>query len=434
MTAPSGRNGDVERAGNEYFGQVIALYESESKNFRTLLSGVLLFGLLFFFLVLVPFVRVHRQHEVIGARLLEIDAESARVAAGLGAYRTAAEGFESLRRAVVRGPYELRAALPALLSVPARQADVEINAPIQQQMAQRPPRPEEADACGSPTAGLEWANCRVAGQVWEQFQGYRDLLEDSVLAPLRTVPPSAASDLTTLPVGLDSLQAAFEARLAENPRFWERFTGKTDFFDQLRGSLDQFWRRYGFEDRRLALELERARLDSLTASLEQRQEALETGEEKLAARLAELDSPLGKLPVGLVEAVQIFPLLMAIGFGWCVFVLRRLAALRQAVREGYQQRDPELADLTERHLAVVAPVWVDRGHPALRHALLWPPIGIFVAACALVAYHWSLEPGSNEVLVFDPWVYGGLYAAAAVGLYYAARRAAALVRVLREAR
>ncbi len=427
----SGGGGDVEQAGKEYLGQVVALYESESKTFRTLLSGLLVFGLSFLFLVLVPFVRVHRQHRVIGARLLEIDAESRQVAVGLDAYRAVAQGFDRLRQAVVQGPYELRDALPAILS-PARQAPFEINAPVQQMAQQRPPAQEE-DPCGSPAAGADWENCRVAAQVRRQFQQYRSMLDADVLAPLQALPDAPAGvDLAALPVALDSLRAAYEARLAANPRFWERFSGKTDFFGQMQGNLDEFWRRYGFEDGRAALEAERARLDSLTAALQQREKALETGEEKLAARLAELDSPLGKLPVGLVEAVQMFPLLVAIGFGWCVLVLRRLVALRRAMQEGYARRDPAMADLTERHLALVAPVWVERGGPALGRSLLWTPIAVFGVACALVAYHWSLDPGSGDVLALDPWVYGTLYVAAAAGLVYALRQAAALVRALRE--
>ena len=141
---------------------------------------------------------------------------------------------------------------------------------------------------------------------------------------------------------------------------------------------------------------------------------------------------MGQLPVGLREAVQIFPLLMALGFGWCVFVLRQLVTLRQAIRDGYEHQAPDVAELTDRHLTLVAPLWVDRGHPAFGQALLLAPIGIFIAACALVTYHWSLERESIEVLALDPWVYGGLYAAAGVGLYIAARRASALVRAVRE--
>jgi hypothetical protein len=425
-----------------YLKQLVERYEARSKTFRTLLYGFVGFGALFLLLVLLPFVGLHRQRDAVN---VQIDAAARRAAdlkGALDAYGKASAGFTELREAIDGGPDRLRASLRNLAD-PTSQSNVgQLNAaPIQQQapnapasIAQQRPVLSECDSRGDNDARM---NCRVAEQVRSQFTDYASLLESSVIAPIEKLPAAVSTELnaTRLRQGLDSIRMAFEARLAATPRFWEFYGGKVDFFGELRRDLDGYWTRFGFDEHKAALEASQRQLDSTWTALQTRKSSLENQEKGLVARLAQIESPLGKLPIGLVEGVQIFPLLMAIGFVWCCAVLIELAGMRRALDDGYRERGPEQAALTNRHLALVAPLWIERRDSstldAASRAVLFTPIAIFALSCGLVVYYWVRWSGAEGASRQDGWLYGSLYLIATGVLFIATRRLLVLLGQVR---
>lgn len=443
---------ELERLREDYLKQLLDRHETRSKGFRKLLFSFVGFGMLFLLLVQFPFIRLHRERHQVSDRLNDLGRRSGELDLSLAGYQKAADGFETLRKAIDGGAYELRDALRFLADAPSpgfsenapnamAQQMIAPQSQMQQRQGERQQQQQQqqqlGDPCGSVTDREVRMNCRVAEQVRGQFQRYDDVLENSVLGPIRALPTTAGvkPDTGMLRRGLDSIRVAFEARLSATPRFWERFGGKLDFFGELRGNVDGFWRRFGFEAQKAALETARRGVDSLKTDLEGRQELLEKQEEALAVRLAQIDSPLGKLPVGLLEAVQLFPLLMAIGFVWCSSVLLELVAIRRALYQGYRRRDPEQAALTDRQLNLIAPLWIDpgetRAQDAGAHVVLLAPIVIYLVGCVLVAYHWIGLTGSEASAGLDRWLYGTLYVIAGIGLYVAWRRVQDVARNVR---
>lgn len=451
ISTPQPEDPALAKLREEYLRQLVERYEARSKTFRTLLYGFVGFGSVFLLLVLMPFVGLHRQREAVNGQLDTVTRRAADLAVALDAYGKATAGFAALRSAIDGGADELRESLPTLAAPPVSQLPTgESNAafapnlqqsPVQQQAPIQPQRPPQqsplfsaCDPRGEPDARM---NCRVAEQVRNQFADYAGLLETSVIGPIEKLPAgfTARPDPARLRRGLDSIQTAFEARLQATPRFWEQFGGKLDFFGQLKRDLDGYWTKYGFQEQKDALQAAQQSLDSATAALTARKISLESQEKGLVARLAQIESPLGKLPIGLVEGVQIFPLLMAIGFVWCCAVLIELVGMRRALKEGYRQRGPEQAALTDRHLSLVAPLWIARrDSPALdagTRALLFTPIAIFGLSCALVMYYWLKWSDADGLSGQDRWLYGTLYLLAAIGLFLAAQRVLDLVRQVR---
>lgn len=433
--SPQTEDPGLNRLREEYLRDLLERYEARSKTFRTLLFGFVGFGFVFLLLVLVPFVGLRRQHDALNAQLEHGNRRADSLLAALEVYGTAAQGFTELRAAIDQGPYELRDALPSLTrsleqlgepnldrtQVPPQLGQQQTPRQMQQQTAQQTTQTTSSGQCQAAPDRSARMNCLVSEQVRDQFDRYAQLLESSVIGPMETLPQGIAGpQAARLRQGLDSIKWGFEGRLAERPDFWEQFGGKMDFFSELKDDLDGYWIQFGFQAQSDSLRAAQQQLDTASAQLRARMARLEGEEEGLAARLATIESPLGKLPIGLVEGVQIFPLLMAIGFVWICAVLAELVALRSVLQSGYRERDPDQAALTNRHLTIVAPLWIADGdsptRDAAEHALLFAPIGIFALGCILVIYHWIGRTDEGGLTSQDRWLYGSLYLLAAAGL------------------
>lgn len=438
MSASQNEDPGLEKLREEYLKQLMDRYEARSKTFRTLLFGLLGFGAMFLLLVLVPFSSLRRHHHKVSEQLGPLQDQAGQLALAVEAYGKAAQGFGNLRSSIDRAAGELRDALPGI-SRAVELSPVESNAAFPQQVQQQIPAQGTLapNACNAAPDREDRMNCHVAAHVRMQFERYSAVLETEVLKPIEALPagvegkPNAAK----LRSGLEGIQTAFETRLRETPRFWERFSGKIDFYSVLREDLERFWEQSGFRAQEAALATAKKKVDSTLADLKARRTALEDQEKGLSARLADIESPFGKLPVGLIEGVQVFPLLMAIGFAWCWAVLVDLVGMRRALLSGYREAGPDQAMLMDRHLSLIAPLWIgsrnSRTQDSLALLTLFAPIAIFVLGCTVVFYLWSQDAGVGDIAVQNQWLYGALYLLSALGLAVASVKVLGLVSQVR---
>jgi hypothetical protein len=146
-----------------------------------------------------------------------------------------------------------------------------------------------------------------------------------------------------------------------------------------------------------------------------------------------MDSPFGKLPLGVLEGVHLFPILLTIGFLICTSMLSELAGLRAALEGAYRERDPDGAVLTPRNVALLAPLWVDPLGPAIqrriRTLVLLAPMVIALVSIGLVLYNWSISRGAVEVSELERRVYGILYLICALAGAYGWWQLRTLARV-----
>ena len=440
MSTPQNDEPALEKLRDEYLKQLLDRYEARSGRFRSVLFGFVGFGTVFVLLVLIPFASLRRQYHAVSGQLRNLQDRAENLTVAVEAYGKATQGFRTLQSTIDKGAKELRDALPALLSSQSMESSIaQTNAHIaqqnvQQQLPNQPPRP--SSLCDSIPDSEERMNCRVAEYVRTQFARYAHVLDTAVLEPIEHLPEGTEGrpDPNKLQAGLRGLQSAFEERLRSTPRFWEHYSGKIDFFSELRHDLDRYWKEHGFQSQEDALVAAKKTVDSNLANLKTRKTALESQERGLAARLAQIESPLGKLPIGLIEAVQIFPLLIAMGFGWCWAVLMDLAGIRRALRTGYREWSPDQVALTDRHLSVIAPLWLGENsgmQDRFARLALSAQLVIYLIGCALVIYLWLGGADAGDMSVRDRWLYGTLYLLSAIGLIIASRNMFDLVREVR---
>ena len=139
--------------------------------------------------------------------------------------------------------------------------------------------------------------------------------------------------------------------------------------------------------------------------------------EAISDRMKGVQSPFGALPIGLTEAVQVFPIIVAVGFVMALFALTNAIRLRSRYHLLLRKKFPaEAADLEER-VALTVPLFLDplrRMHDnAWRGAVLALPILVYVAGVLLIAESQRLAPQAEETNRFIENGYGWLYLAVA---------------------
>jgi hypothetical protein len=347
-------SGDVLK---EHVERVFHQYEAHAKSFRSTLFWLLTFTAFFLFLVLFPYLSIQHELLVLPERLSRTEAEIKAREGRIEAFRRSHEGFGRLTNVIRSGPDELRAFLGSV----SREVPMsERNAPfVQQTPVQQAP---QAEPCAA-VAGDERFSCLVLEHVRGQFDSYRNLLEAEVIGPLLAANGADAPlvDPSRLQEEIDRLEARFEARMAENPTFWRAYEEKGEFFVELEGDIGAFWQEYErlIAEQSEVLQREKAELVAAQAALLQDRADMEQLKGELKTRLDAIDTPFGKLPVGLNEAILGFPVLIAIGFLLCMRQLAETARLRRAFAALYRRRDPEGRLLTQQQIALIAPLWLD---------------------------------------------------------------------------
>jgi len=421
---------DTDHLRDDFIARLLKQYESRSDTLAKVVNGLVLFGFLFFFLILFPFISLHHQSHLVTAELQGLPAQARALDSSLSAYRAAAKGIRTLRKAIDRGPFELRDAIqnrfagapgPMVEQAANQMVAQQVQEQAQQQVQQRetPGNGAGEPDCSGERESLEWMNCQVRRQVERQFTAYGDLLEDSVIAPVQRRPAAsglaspALADSAELRQGLTRLQVAFQQRLTRTPEFWKQFSGKVDFYALLGDDVDRFWSESRLAEHEKQLDLSLHEVLKRQAEYQASLKDLSAREEQLAGRLEKMDSPFGKLPLGVLEGVHLFPILLTIGFLICTAMLTELAGLRAVLESAYRERDPDGAVLTPRNVALLAPLWVDPLGPAsqrrVRTLVLVAPMVIALASIGLVLYNWSISGGAVEVSELERRVYGVFY-------------------------
>lgn len=366
-------------------------YEGRMRGFTKLRAGLLLFGGLFLVLILLPYGGMRRDRRIVESGLAGLPSRVQSLEARVGAYEAASEGLARLRERCAGGAAELREAVVGFLALPTGtgvpggplEGPGAQSPQMQMQQNVAPPMPVSRPLrCAGIAERKAWLDCLVAATVRDQFDDYARLLDTDVIAPVQRVDSSAAADSAAgrLQAGLDSLRLAVEGRLAANPAFWNTIGGKVDFFSQLEQDIRSLWAQYGFGAQRQALAQALTTARAEQAVLTARRDSLGAREKELASRLADIESPLGPVPVGTEDAVRLFPWGMLLGFAALLWQLRELIGVRAAYVADLRREDPAGQVLTPPALDLLAPLPVDPARPWGSQALEW---GLTLAPAAM---------------------------------------------------
>lgn len=429
---------EVRSLVDEQTNRMVGRFERTSRSFRRFLGLLLGLSLAFFLLVLLPYVFLQYENNRTLERLEALRTELSDRETQIEAHQKVMAGIEELREEIEHSPAQLRGFIasleeftrePGFKSVPDT---LPMQAPLQ--TSQRAPPPTEQ--VSARTSGLEqqsceglereeWLTCRVRQRVLSQFDTYERILREEVVKPLRIL--EVPFSVEEVEQGLVELRHAFEQKLAQQPRFWESFQQKVGFSVELSEEVNRFWREYGevIETQGAGLERELKVMQRTQQELETKQAELEKEEAAFSERLSQVQSPIGRLPVGLHESVMVFPILVAFVFLLCAGLFRESVRVRQAFHHLYQRKDPEKAVLTDAQVALVAPLWLEPLNPMRTQrtqlAILLSPLALFLISCLLVLYTWTLpNPLSTESTVLRV-TFGALYGVGLVAFLFGIR-------------
>jgi multidrug efflux pump subunit AcrA (membrane-fusion protein) len=149
-------------------------------------------------------------------------------------------------------------------------------------------------------------------------------------------------------------------------------------------------------------------ITTATEALNERRSVISRMQAAIEQRLADFQSPFGKLPLGLKEAALAFPFIIAAGFLICALLQATLLRLRQEYHSLFEKGTTLNARQVRHRVALLAPLWLDpvkaRWLNATVAAVLLLPVLAFVATVWLSANGMLLpvegEPSDRYLTLF----------------------------------
>lgn len=131
------------------------------------------------------------------------------------------------------------------------------------------------------------------------------------------------------------------------------------------------------------------------ADLEAQKNITKSNKEELANQLKNIQFPFGNVPIGLNQAILIFPLALAAGFAICCYLLGDAIQLREALYKSYKNNETDndtIEDLKTK-VSLIAPLWIDPNKSPTSNLKSWAilviPVVIFIVSWSLISYGWS---------------------------------------------
>lgn len=435
---------DTEKTREEHEKRIYVQYESNARTLRNLVSGLLIFTLGFFFVILLPYILAKRENSLIRDRLKSLPAEIESLKKQSAPYLAVQSAVQRLNDEIKRGPQELRSFILSGGTSGGEEGQQSMasqsnrsnmpNMAAQSNMANMSNIAVPADPCRH-LPQEEQLGCRVRIKVLNQFQRYKRILVFEIIQPTRGLQDSAAAieSETALNDQLASLEESLKRKLDEQPQFWHTYGGKEGMFGEVGSVMTPFWEKYRsiIDSRTAALTQAMKSLEEAKSSLEQRETQLKDQGKRLSERLSQIEFPFGKLPIGLEESVAFFPVLLTIGFLICAALFRETIRLRKAFHDLYQRHDPGGTIISNEQVALVAPLWIEplrsRRTQRAKIALSAVPLFVYVLSTALIVYGWTIAD-EQRIPLIQLVIFGIIYAISGAMLWIASSRAVQAVR------
>jgi hypothetical protein len=423
----------LKKVTEEQSARIYELYQKKSRSFRNAFYGVSGLAVIFFGLVFYPYVSRLGEKSGIARSLNTLDREISNTSGVELEYgqivqdlvrhqheveRQASElGWSDLETAALQQDESLKELRVRLRDDPEAAAwalEAQARPELSQRFFLRHPhlRDSKNDPCFW-LGGEDWLHCELAKRVGEVHEFAADPLRYRRISHVRN------DLLVPLGIQLDDLEKAFREWLFGRSPGWEE--GRASEASKPQRELNAFWHAYfsRFEERHRFIVEERSDLKAELSELEKKQAELMKEQAKVDQLLEEIqglrkiETPIGELPVGLDELVLIFPVLLAAGFLSCGSLFSESLRLRRVFHQLTRAMDPAQEVLTDEHVALVAPLWVDpldsRWGRTVKLVILALPAVVFVLAISLLLIHRLLLGNFPEMARLPPPVYVVLY-------------------------
>ena len=313
----------------------------------------------------------------------------------------------------------------------------------------------------------EFYNCLVRAYVMEQLSGYSKTIETKVVIPIRSIDADVAaaanqnvkqaidnfdSILDSNPgfwqaitmkrhVGrqfkekLDQLAGnirqivetqlhMMESQVQDNLREQRELEKAGARFEKERGELEEQSRSNEEDLKNIRRKLESANQNTadIASTITAAKSAIQTTSDELEAlitrksqiakdkgkiedRIKNVESPFGTLPIGLNEALQIFPLVVAMGVLIYGIIFGDVLMLRNRYHQALLDNFSAESNTIDKDIPMLAPLFVDPvfslGSNLWRASVLCLPAVIYIISVGLIYHSWSFDEisrGSTAVI------------------------------------
>jgi hypothetical protein len=400
-------NGGIKANIDQYDEKILDAYNGKSTNFWRCFGIVIGFGIFFFFIILLPFIVLQAKNYEVTQQLIGTDRDIDNVNKNISAYQEVHNKVNNIEKITVNGADNLRSYIRDLSrelneSPKKTPNDIQIQqaAPIQQAKVSYSDCETKLSKNETNVVNQNsWANCNVIKHVTTQFNDFNSTLRTEIPGLLKNVhDPSVSDKVSAMSQGLDQLSKNFTAILSDQvvkqPDFWRTYQVKSELYSKLTSELNHFWNYYGsIID--AALGSKNKALTDNKVDLEAQRNITKSNKDELANQLKNIQFPFGNIPIGLNQAIVIFPLALAAGFAICCYLLGDTIQLRKALYESYKKNETDndiIKDLKMK-VSLIAPLWIDPNKSIKSNfkgwAILVVPVVIFVVSWSLISYGWN---------------------------------------------
>ncbi|MGH6922136.1 MAG: hypothetical protein ACRED5_00050 [Propylenella sp.] len=422
-----------------------SLYEQSSKSLRLALIGVMGLAIVLFPLTFYPYAKFRGERYLLDARLTELSSQISSLQGDETELTELLRGSPELQRSASRSLASLDVGglqdrstehsgkLAAVKSAHGGNEDVQrwLKGDIGFEELPRSLKesPHLQEAAGDPCFRFDadvWTGCALASQLEPLQQEASSHYAFSRISHLRNAVYAPLSE------ALSKLHADFSAWLTGQGSTWapEGVRPNATFAEHYDAFIAAYLQK--IDENHHSIVQQRTRVKTQLSGLEDEHESTDqrlhliTGKLDEIAALQDIETPFGKLPVGLNDLMLIFPILLAAG----VLRLAHLQSETMEIRRVYHNLshgvDPAREVLNDAHIALVAPLWIDPLRPIHRQilglAILALPAVVFPYSIILLVQNRLLwGPAMDEVRLSLPFYIAAYLVMAAALAYFGFR-------------
>jgi hypothetical protein len=418
-------DGDDKKIDEEYHLRLLNLYKDRTKIFFRSLSICIVFAILFFFIILLSYTTIQIDKTNVNKQIVKISSEISDLNNTLIKFEGIQQGYKIVEEKLKNFTNDFELFIDKI-----NNSNIDLN---------------EYTHCKDNDV-FDQKQCIANDKSDDAFNVILTIFDQNITQPIRsligeTVFNQVVNNITSNQTNLDdnlkillqtkrswydkneinqtreSVKNLLNQKMEENAdQFWQTVQIRNNTYDVINGRIEQYisstlshsvYNRYQ-NDFNNVITLK----NDSKEQLEVYNNKLNQMEKDLSNTLQQLESPIGKISIGLWEAILIFPLLLTMGCLIVIYLVLNLFDLHMALFR-YLKREFKNKIIINLFLPHVTPSWLDPIHSRItniiRFIVLLIPFGFFIISCGLIFYDFAMMHALYEGQVINRWTYVEIY-------------------------
>lgn len=378
----------------EYHDHIKQSYKDNERAFKRNLSILIGFAFIFFILILFPYNSILDKNDKIEKEIENITKNIQNVEELAKPYVKAESGIQNLKGQIDKFPTVLKEYIDNLSNSGNSMAQ------------QSGTMVETYQACPQENQNeTEYIRCNVVQKSLQLFKNYNETIFNDVIQSLYSIDKKdfETINITKLKSETHDLQYAFNNILVETPEISSFYPSKISVMEQLQTEVDNYWAEYNEtigDEIRMINSTSKELLNEKNI-LERDSKQLNNTKEEIKQRISDIEFPFGKIPIGINEAIYIFPISLAIGFVIAIYPLHSNLILRKEIFQSYKETDISQTVYNINNIPKVLPIWFDSLSPPYMQItkliIMLLPFAVFIISWVVIENLW----GNNQFNITD---------------------------------